>query len=440
MLLLAGLALLMLATLVPSAAAQDELPGDTDRPVVVTTSVEGVITPIVRDRLDTVIAEAEAASAEAVVITLDTPGGLLDATRTIVQRFLAAEVAVVVHVAPPGADAGSAGTFITTAAHVAAMAPATTIGAATPVDLEGGTVDDKIVENTVAFAEAIAEARDRNVDFLVDSVRDGRSITASRALEEDVIDVVADDLDDLLAALDGREVELASGPVTLRTADAVIAERDATRGQGFLQVLADPNLAFILLSLGSLAILYEIANPGLGLGGVIGVASLVLAFISLASLPVQTAGIILLIVAAVMFVAELFIPGIGVGAAGGTGALVLAGLLLFQGGTGVSVDWWVLAPTAAVTFGATALAGVFAARTRSIEPVRGSDDLIGHRGVVQDAALERPRIQVYGAYWRVRPADGRTLQDGDDVEVVDRDNLDLIVRPVDHDADTRPTT
>lgn len=410
-----------------------------DDRLVVSTSVEGVITPVTRDHLDTVITQAEQVGAEAVVIRLDTPGGLLDATRSIVQRFLAAEVAVVVHVAPAGADAGSAGTFITTAAHVAAMAPSTTIGAATPVDLEGGVVDDKIVENTVAFAQAIAEARDRDVDFLVDSVRDGRSITARTALDEGVVDLIATDLDDLLAALDGRTVTIDGAERTLRTDAAQVVDEEPSTARRLLQILADPNLAFVFLSLGTLAILYEIANPGLGLGGVVGVVALVLAMFSISVLPVQTAGLVLVGVAVVMFIAELFIPGIGVGAAGGTGALVLAGLFLFQDGSGVDVDWWVLVPTAAVTFGASAFAGVMAARSRKVEPVRGSDDLIGREGLVQDAASGRPRIVVYGSYWRVKPDGEHTLHDGDVVRVVARDNLDLIVAPAERPSPESPS-
>jgi membrane-bound serine protease (ClpP class) len=391
-----GLALLLAA---PAAGQAD---GE-----VVRTEVSGVITPLTQDHLASVIERAEVAGRQAVVVELDTPGGSLDATRAIVRDLLAAPVPVIVHVTPRGADAGSAGTFITYAAHVAAMTPATTIGAATPVDLEGQEVGDKIVENTVAFGQAIAEERGRDTDFVVAAVRDGRSVTAEVALEEGAIDLIADDLGDLLAAVDGTQVELDTGTQTLRTADAQVVDDIPTATQRFLQVLADPNLAFIFLSLGSLAILYEIANPGLGLGGVVGVVSLVLAMFSLSVLPVSMVGLILMVVAAVMFVAELFIPGIGVGAAGGTGALVLGGLFLFQAESGVGIDWWVLIPTALVAFGTTAFAGVMAARSRKVRPVKGSDDLVGHEGTVQGTGTEHPHIRVYGSYWRVRPRDTR---------------------------------
>lgn len=426
--LVGGLALLLVAP----AAAQDA-------PTVTRTEVAGVITPVTHDHLDAVIERAAAAGHDAVVVQLDTPGGLLESTRAIVQRFLDAPLPVVVHVAPGGADAGSAGTFITYAAHVAAMAPATTIGAATPVDIDGQEVGGKIVENTVAFAQAIAEERGRDVDFAVASVRDGRAVTAATALDEGAIDVVTETTATLLADIDGAQVEVRGDTVTLSTADARVVDDDPTAVQRFLQMLANPNLAFVFLSLGTLAILYEIASPGLGLGGVVGVVSLVLAMFSLSVLPVTTAGLILMLVAAVMFVTELFIPGVGVGAAGGTGALVLGGLFLFQSETGVGIDWWVLGPTAAVAFVVTALAGVMAARTRRVRPVKGSDDLVGREATITDTSGETPRVRVYGSYWRVRPADGSgPLREGDRVRVVDRDNLDLIVAHVDETTDTAP--
>jgi membrane-bound serine protease (ClpP class) len=402
---------------------------------VATTTVTGAITPVTAEHLADTAVDAARQGHQALVVSLDTPGGSLSATRDIAQTFLDAPLPIVVYVAPSGADAGSAGTFITYAAHVAAMAPATTIGAATPVDMEGGEVGDKIVQNAAAFAETLAEERGRDVDFAIASVVEGRSVTARTALDEGVIDLVASDLDDLLAALDGREVEVrGTGTVVLATADATVVEMEMTGIRSLLAILADPNLAFIFLSLGTLAILYEIANPGLGLGGVVGVICLILAMFALSVLPVNWAGAVLLLVAAVMFVAELFIPGVGVGAAGGTAALLLGGLFLFQDQSGIGVDWWVLVPTALVTFGLCILAGILVARTRGRRSTAGSDDLVGRRLTVENAAAGNPRARVSGTYWRVRPAEGvDALRDGDHVEVVARHNLDLLVVPVDDD-------
>lgn len=414
------------ATTATAPAAAD---GRNATPSVAVTTVDGVISPVIDAHLDDAVGQAAADGHEALVVLLDTPGGLVSSMRSIVKRFLDAEVPVIVYVSPTGADAGSAGTFITYAAHIAAMAPATTIGAATPVSLEGGEVDGKIVENAAAFAEAIAEARGRDVEFAIASVRDGRSVTADTALEVGAIDLIVDSLDDLLLAVDGRSVDLGEREVTLRTAGATLVPLELSGAQRLLQLLADPNLAFIFLSLGTLAILYEIANPGLGLGGVVGVASLVLAMFSLSVLPVNYAGAALILLAAGMFIAELFMPGIGVGAAGGTIALLLGGLFLFPAPTGIGVDWWVLAPTVGVMLGLSVLAGVLVARARRPSSQAGSDDVIGRTVIVELTPGGRPRGRIGGTRWRLLPdSDEAPLQAGETVTVARRDNIDLVVR------------
>jgi membrane-bound serine protease (ClpP class) len=399
-------------------------------PTVATTTVDGPITPVIADHLADTIEDAAAAGHEAVVIALDTPGGGLDPTRRIVQTFLDAPVPVVVHVAPQGADAGSAGTFITYAAHVAAMAPATTIGAATPVDIEGQEVGDKIVNNTVAFAEAIAEERGRDPDFAAASVRDGRSITAATAVEEGVVDLEVGSLDDLLEEIDGVEVEVRGSTVELATAGASPVAMELSGTRALLQLLANPNLAFIFTTLGTLGILYEIANPGLGLGGLIGGICLVLLMFSVAVLPVAWAGIALLLLAMAMFIAELFMPGVGVGAAGGTIALLLGGVFLFETPSGISLDWWVLIPTVVTAFVLCVLAGRLVARAHRGPSRVASDYLIGRTVTVERASEGRPRGRLDGTWWQLTPnAADVTLRDGARYTVVDRDNLQLIVAP-----------
>lgn len=401
-----------------------------DVPRVGTTTVEGAITPVIADHLVDAVATADAEGLEALVVRLDTPGGLVTSMRTIVQTFLNADVPVVVHVAPSGADAGSAGTFITLSAHVAAMAPATTIGAATPVDLQGGEVGDKIVENAAAFAEAIANARDRDVEFAVDAVRDGRSVTAREALEVGAIDLVTEDLDSLLDEIDGMSVEVSGEPRTLDTAGARRVELEMSGTRRLLQRLADPNLAFVFMSLGTLAIIYEIANPGLGAGGILGAVLLILAFFSLSVLPVNYAGVALIVLAGVLFVIELFVPGIGVAAAGGAVALVLGGLFLFQEPTGVGIDLWVLLPVSVVVAGLAAAAAWLVGRTRGGASRVASDALLERTARVHRPDPDEPaRVVLDGTYWRVRPHedDPMPLRDGDHVTVVDRDNIELIV-------------
>jgi membrane-bound serine protease (ClpP class) len=408
------------------AVAQE--PASDARPVVGVTDVTGTITPVTADHLAEAVERSHAAGHTAMLVRLDTPGGLVDSTRRIVQTFLDAPLPVIVHVAPSGADAGSAGTFITYAAHVAAMAPATTIGAATPVGGQGEDLDAKIVENTAAFAEAIAEARDRDVELAVQAVREGRSVTATVALEEGGIDLIAGSTVELLDEIDGWEVSVRDQPVVLETADAELADLPVGTARRILGFLADPNLAFIFLSLGTLAILYEIANPGVGLGGVIGVTAIVLAMFALAVLPVNVAGVALLILAAAMFVVELFAPGIGAGAGGGTAALLLGGLFLFPSDSGLGVDLAVLLPTVVTLAVLTVLLGRMAARTRHVPEANYADRLAGRTVTVTGAAEGRPRALLDGTYWRLRAADGDgPLRDGDDVEVVARDGLDLLV-------------
>lgn len=427
--LLAGLVAGLTASLAAAAAAPS--PGS-EGPTVATTEVSGTITPVTANHLADAVDRAAEAGHEALIVRLDTPGGLVDSTRRIVQVFLDAPLPIVVHVAPSGADAGSAGTFVTYAAHIAAMAPATTIGAATPVGGQGEDLDAKITENVAAFAEAIAQARDRDVDLAVDAVRDGRAVTAEVALEEGGIDLIVASTTDLLTEIDGREVEVRDGTVTLATAGADVVEIPLGTARRILSFLADPNLAFVFLSLGTLAILYEIANPGVGLGGVIGVTAIVLAMFAFAVLPVNAVGIVLLLLAAAMFVVELFAPGIGAGAGGGTAALLLGGLFLFPSESGLGVDLSILLPTV-VTVGLLAIvAGRFAARTRHTPKVSYAEHLAGRTVVVTGAAEGRPRGRLDGTWWRLRPAAGAgPLRDGDEVAIVDRDNLDLIVTPKD---------
>jgi membrane-bound serine protease (ClpP class) len=348
--------------------------------------------------------------------------------RDIIQSFLNARVPVIVFVSPQGARAASAGTLITLASHVAVMAPGTSIGAATPIGGEGGEdLAQKIINDAASYAESIAEQRGRDVDFAIDAVREGKSIAANEALEIGVIDLVARDRAELLAELDGREVELAPGrTVTLRTAGVEVVEIELGFARSVLQWLADPNLAFLFISIGTLAIIYELANPGIGAGGITGVILLLLAFTALSVLPVNAAGAILLVLAGVLFVAELFVPGIGVFAAGGTVALILGGLFLFRGPIGV--DPAALLPVA-VLVGAGALAlGRVAWRTRRLVGVSGTEAIVGTRGVVKKIDGDDVQVFVQGSWWGARARSG-PLRPGQEIRVTKMDGLRLIVEP-----------
>jgi len=329
-----------------------------------------------------------------------------------------------VYVSPEGARAASAGTFITMAAHVAAMAPATSIGAATPVDLQGGDITDKIINDAAAFAVSVAERRNRDVEFAEQAVREGRSITAREAVEAGVIDLIADDLDDLLIQVDG--VEISSLGVMLTTDGALVTRREMGLFRSVLGRLADPNLAFIFLSIGTLAIIYEAANPGLGFSGIAGVILLVLAFFALSVLPVTGAGIALFILAIGLFVAELFVPGIGVLGAGGTIALLLSGLFLFEGD--VRVNPAVLWPSAVVLGGASIIAGRAALKARREPPTSGPEAMIGKVVTITQMG-NRTSVFLDGTWWEVKGR-GSELKAGAVAKVVAIEGIGLVVEEV----------
>jgi membrane-bound serine protease (ClpP class) len=416
----AVLGLAWLLALAPAAAGQT--------PTVLVTRVAGPITPVVAAHLVDGIGAAEHDGHTAFLVELDTPGGLDTSMRQISQAFLNARVPVVVYVTPSGARAASAGAIITFAAHVAAMAPGTTIGAATPVDLQGGEISDKVINDAAAFAEAVAAERGRSTEFAVDTVRKGRAVTADEAVRLRAADLVAADRAALLEDLDGRRVEVAPGTtVTLRTADAEAVKHELSWTRQLLQRLADPNLAFLFLSIGTLAVLYELASPGAGLGGVIGAVLLVLGFVALSVLPVNLAGLLLLALAAALFAAELFTPGVGVFAGGGTIALLLAGVLLFDGPVAVAMP--VLWPVAIVVGGGTVLAGRLAWRARRAPTVSGTGGLSGRHAVVEDIVTANSgSVRLDGAWWRARRHSG-PLTPGQTVRIVELDGLDLIVEP-----------
>jgi membrane-bound serine protease (ClpP class) len=395
---------------------------------IIAVTVDGVITPVIADHVREVLDRAEREGHQALLVQLDTPGGLDTSMRDIIQSFLNARVPVVVYVSPQGARAASAGALITLASHVAAMAPGTSIGAATPISGEGGEdLAQKVINDAASYAESIAEERGRDVDFAIDAVREGKSIAANEALETGVIEVIARDRAELLAELDVRTVELApERTVTLRTLGSEVVEVELGFARSVLQWLADPNIAFLFISIGTLAIIYELANPGIGAGGITGAILLLLAFTALSVLPVNAAGVILLVLAGALFVAELFVPGIGVFAAGGTVALVLGGLFLFRGPIGV--DPAALWPVAILVGGGALGLGRVAWRTRALVGVSGTEAILGARGVVREIEGEDAQVFLQGSWWGARSRSG-SLRPGQEVRVVEMDGLRLIVEP-----------
>ena len=311
------------------AMAQDE------DPHVALVSIDGAIDRLSARFLSRGIRQASSSGAQLVVVTLDTPGGFLSSTRDMVVSMLSAEIPVAVYVSPPGARAASAGTFITAAANFAVMAPGTNIGAASPIAAGGADLPEtrakKINEDTRAFIRSIAVARGRNSQALEETVTIARSYSAAEAIELNVVDIIAADLADLLVQLDGRTAQTASGPVVLRTKNADVREIKRTLLEMFLGVLADPNLAFVLLTIGGLGILAEFLTPGFIGPGVVGAIALALAFLGMGQLSVNWIGAGLILFAMVLFFLEAQEAGIGIFGIGGVISFLLGAFLLFGG-------------------------------------------------------------------------------------------------------------
>jgi membrane-bound serine protease (ClpP class) len=396
-------------------------------------NVDGIINPISARYVARGIEEAAEAGDAAVLIELDTPGGLLDATQEITGAMLNARLPLIVYVTPAGTHAASAGTFVTMAGHVAAMAPSTRIGAATPVSGEGQEIPEdlrtKIINDTAAYARSIAEARGRNADWAEDAVRDGVSVGAEEAVELGVVDLVAADRDELLAAVDGMTVRLLDGDATLDLADAAVVEAPMSPFEEVLKVLSDPNIALILLSLGTLGIYFELSNPGAFFPGIFGAIALILALFSLGTLPINYAGLALLLFGLALLGAEIWVASGGVLGVGGAIAFVLGALILIDDSRAPFLE--VSRPLifgitlALVAFVLFALRAVM--RTRRRPAYIGGGDMIGREGSLRGTSS----VFVEGELWRARPVSAdTTLKPGDRVRIIGREGLDLIVEPL----------
>lgn len=409
--------------------------------------VNGVISPITERYVSRAVADAERSGAEAVVITLDTPGGLLSATRDITETLLAARVPVIAYVSPPGAHAASAGTFIAAAAHLAAMAPGANIGAASPVGGQGEdlgeTARSKAFEDTAAMMRAIAEARGRPSAPLEATVLEAKAYTAEEALALGIIDAVAANLDDLLAQFDGRNVIVAAADgqrsVTLSTAGA--ATRSVRMGlfDRILSYIADPNVAFLLISLGGIGLFVEFWNPGLIFPGVAGLIALLLGLAALGSLPGNWAGVALILLAFVLFSVEFTLDGFGVAGALGVASFILGGVLLFSHfGTpspvlpDLSVSPWALAPVAGVLALGVSLFAREARRARKAQRGRGVPEpvVVGMTGTVAEALAPEGKVRVRGETWNARTADGAHIASGAPVIVREERGATLEVEPL----------
>jgi len=397
--------------------------------------IEGVISPVTLRLVGLALDRAQAERAQALVIQLDTPGGLERSMRAIVQRMLNADVPVIIYVAPTGARAASAGVFITMAAHIAAMAPATNIGAASPVMLGGGNADKtmmkKIENDAAAFIRTIALERGRNADWAEKAVRQAVSITEREAVKLKVVDLVADSLPDLLDKIDGRAVKTPRGVVTLATRGAPVTPIEIGFRDRVLNVITDPNVAYVLMMLGMLGLFFELSNPGAVLPGVIGGISLILAFFAFQSLPINYAGLLLILFGIVLLVAEIKIVSHGILAIGGIVSMALGSLMLFDAPEiGLRVSWWAIVPMVGATgalFLFVVAAGVRALGRRQL---LGPSGLVGQLATVKERLAPEGQVQVYGEIWRA-VAEGEPVEAGAHVRVVAVNGLTLKVARAD---------
>ncbi|MCE5266208.1 MAG: nodulation protein NfeD [Deltaproteobacteria bacterium] len=412
-----------------------DLPAAEKPPVFDVITVSAAITPPIAEYIVQSIGEAAKSGAEGLIIRLDTPGGLDLAMRDIAKAILNAPLPVIVYVAPSGARAASAGVIITVAAHVAAMAPGTNIGAAHPVGLGIGggmdkTMSRKVENDAVAYVRGIANKRGRSEEWVEKAVRKSESITAEEALRLKVIDFVATDLNQLIEKLDGREITLATGKkVVLRTKGALLNDKSMGTRQKVLSALSDPNIAYILLLIGLAGLYFEFSTPGSILPGVIGGISLILAFFAMQTLPVNYAGIALILFAIILFIAELKVVSHGILAIGGVISLVIGSLMLFQSpDPSLRISWGVLVPAVTVTslFFIGVIAIALKAQMRKVQG--GEEGMRGEEGEATTDVFAEGKVLIRGEYWNA--TSDVPVTRGTKVRVVGVEHLSVKVEPI----------
>ncbi len=400
---------------------------------VVVASYEGVINPVAAEYLHDALASAQEGGAQALIIRLDTPGGLDTSMRLIIKDITGATIPVVAYVSPSGGRAASAGVFITMAAHIAAMAPGTNIGAAHPVAMGGGEMDktmkEKVENDSVAYIKSIAEQRGRNVAWAEDAVRKSVAVTEREALKLKIIDLVAEDLPALLKQLDGRTAILQAGPAVLHTGGATVREFPMGVRLELLKVLSDPNIAYLLMAIGTIGILAELYNPGAILPGIVGAISLILAFYSFQSLPVNYAGVLLVILGIVFFILEATVTSYGLLAIGGIISMVLGSLMLIKTDAEfLQLSWGMIVPVVAFAAICTLLIVGMAVRAMRRQPTTGSEGMVGTIGVAKTPLTPRGQLSIHGELWEA--ISEQPLQPGEQAEVTRVEGLKLYVRPV----------
>ncbi len=397
--------------------------------------VDGTINPASAAFIKSGITKAADANAACLIIHLNTPGGLLKSTRVIVSDILESPVPVVVYVSPSGAHAGSAGVFITMAAHIAAMAPSTNIGAAHPVSTQGmmdSTMNDKTTNDAAAFIRAIAEKRKRNLEWAEEAVRNSVSITETEAFAKKVVDLVAHNEKELIEQINGRVVEMTAGNARLQTLNAKVERIEMSFLEKILDLISDPNIAYIFMMLGMYGILFELYSPGAIAPGVIGVICLILAFYSLHTLPLNYAGLALIIFSIILFILEIKITSGGLLGIGGVVSLVLGSIMLLKTDSAlefIRISWSVILSTAILS----ALFFLFLVRSvvkgQRLKPATGMEGIIGETGIALAQIAPNGSVQVHGEIWNAESVSGN-IEAGQKIRVTGIKNLLLYVEPI----------
>jgi membrane-bound serine protease (ClpP class) len=405
-------------------------PSQADGKNVYVLTVTGSINPGSADFIDGGIKRAVDAKAACIIIRLDTPGGLADSMRQIVQSILGSPIPVVVYVSPAGARAASAGVMITIAADIAVMAPGTNIGAAHPVSAGGkdidGTMSEKVTNDMVAHARSVAEKRGRNADWVEKAIRESVSVTETEAVKQLIIDFVATDLQDLIRQIDGKTV---AGKGKLDLKDAQIITIEETLRTKILKTISDPNITYILMMIGLAGLYFELSHPGAVLPGVVGAVSLILAFFGFQTLPVNYAGMLLILLAIVFFVLELKVTSYGMLSVAGIGSLLLGSIMLFDDGTtGVRVSWSVLLPTVFMVSSFFIFIVSLVFRAQLSRPQTGAGGLIGEIGIVKQRLSPTGKVFVHGELWHATAE--IPVEVGSRVKIKKVNSLVLEVEPV----------
>jgi len=395
-------------------------------------TINGAINPVATEFIIQSIEEAEDANAELLVIELDTPGGLMASMHKIVKSILASEVPVAVYVAPSGSRAGSAGVFITMAAHIAAMAPSTNIGSAHPVNMQGesdssSVMTEKVVNDAVASIRSVAEKRGRNADWAEKAIRESANITETDALEQNVIDYIVPLVDSLLSEIDGKEIELINGKKILKTKNAKIEEQHMSWRQKGLNVLSDPNIAYLLMMLGMAGIFFEIQNPGAIVPGVLGGISMILALYSMQTLPINYAGVLLIVLSIVMFLLEIKVQSYGVLSIGGVVSFILGSIMLIDSPLPflqISIELIISAAICIAAFFIFAVGMTYRAQKK--KPTTGREGLVGEHGIVIEVINPEGSVEVHGEIWNAKA--NEKIKKGQKVEILEVDPKHLIIK------------